>query len=100
MQAMVALNYSGFYGESDHDVIKIEDPKSTTRTTPFMTVTNVHMCCKGCIKAAEEALAEVEGIGEFEIEEGDTKFTVKGTDMKPQDVMNALRKAGFGGNWR
>ncbi len=98
-RALKAILTSGYFGKSDHNVLKIEDPrgKGEDFKSNIMTVKGVHICCGGCVKAANAALKEVEGVSEHEIEEGDTQFFVKGENFKPYDVMMALRAAGFGG---
>lgn len=94
-----AILTSGYFGKSDHDLIKMKDPrgKGEDFKSNIMTVKGVHMCCGGCVKAAKAAVKEVEGVNEHEIEEGDTQFYVKGENFKPYEVMMALRAAGFGG---
>ncbi len=98
-RALAGILSAGYYGKSDHDVLQIKEArgKGTDFKSNIMTVRDIHMCCGGCIKAAKGALKEVEGVEEYEIEEGDTQFYVKGKDFKPYEVMMALRAVGFGG---
>jgi len=98
-RALAGILAAGYYGKSDHDVLQIEEArgKDTDFKSNIMTVKNIHMCCGGCIKAAKAVLKEIEGVEEYEIEEGDTQFYVKGKDFKPYEVMMALRAVGFGG---
>ena len=101
-RALDAIVASGFYGKSDNEAVLIDKPRGSKNPdfkSNIMTVVEQHMCCGGCIKAAKKAIAGVEGVDmdALEIEKGDTRFYVKGTDFKPYDVIMALRAAGFGG---
>jgi len=97
MKALEAVLGSGFYGESDHPVLKIPEPKKPGITTPIMTVRDMHLCCSGCVDALEEALATVEGYEEHTAEPGMPRFLVKGENLDPYEVMMALRSKGLGG---
>jgi len=97
-----ALVSAGFYGKSDNDALQMEDIRGKDHdfTANTMTVKDVHICCNSCVKAAKKALADVEGVEEYNIESKSSRFTVKGKDFKPYEVMSALRAAGFGGTWQ
>ena len=104
-RAISGIVASGFYGRSDNEALLIEEAKgakSADFKSPIMTVKDQHLCCGGCVKAATKAVTSVEGVSadDLEIEEGATRFTVKGTDFKPYEVIMALRAAGFGGTWQ
>lgn len=95
--ALEAVVNKGFYGKSDHAALQIEPLEDKGITTPIFTVRNIHICCKGCLRDLEEVLEGVEGIEEHGADVDKTQFLVKGKDLKPHVVLQALREAGFGG---
>jgi len=97
VKVLQAVISSGFYGESDHPVLKIPEPKNPGITTPIMTVRDMHLCCSGCIEALDAAMETVEGFTEHTAEPGTGRFLVKGENLDPYKVMLALRAQGLGG---
>lgn len=97
MSALEAVEASGFYGTSDHEVLKIEEIEDSEFGASIFTVTAIHLCCGQCVKDIDAAVMSVEGVTEHTAEEGKDRFFVKGDNVKPSDVMKALRAAGFGG---
>jgi len=61
-------------------------------------LTGVHLCCQGCVNAANTALMSVEGVhSRSEMENGTVTLTGK-DDAAAQKALNALATAGFYGN--
>jgi len=61
-------------------------------------LTGVHLCCQGCVNAADTALMSVEGVhSRCEMENGPVTLTAK-DDAAAQKALNALATAGFYGN--
>jgi len=57
-------------------------------------INNLHMCCKACAKAMEEAL-DVDGVYDVKVDR-EAKSVVVETDA-PEDALRALERAGFHG---
>jgi copper chaperone CopZ len=69
-----------------------------TRNEIKMELTGVHLCCQGCVNAADAALMSVEGVhSHCEMENGTVSLTAK-DDAAAQKALNALAAAGFYGN--
>jgi copper chaperone CopZ len=60
-------------------------------------LTGVHLCCQGCVDAADAALMSVEGVqSRCDMENGTVAFTA-GDDAAAQKALDALAAAGFYG---
>ncbi len=57
--------------------------------------TNIH--CNNCIRAVSGFLNEVEGIESWEVdvEHSDKILTIKGENINPEEVLEAVEDAGF-----
>ena len=61
-------------------------------------LTGVHLCCQGCVNAADAALMSVEGAhSRCEMENGTVTLTAK-DDATARKALDALAAAGFYGN--
>ncbi|NNE93508.1 MAG: hypothetical protein HKN23_17820 [Verrucomicrobiales bacterium] len=101
MDGLKALLQAGFYGKSDHDVVKYADiPERANLPTNTMTLRYLHICCRGCLRDFEKVIKSIDGIDEHNAKEGSSSVVLKGTSFKPMDVMTALREAGFGGSYQ
>ena len=94
-KAATAIIDAGYYGTTG------DEAKPAAATTPetkvkSATVTNVHMCCGKCAKAANEAIKSVAGITKGEAIAKETSFTVEG-EFNASELVAALQKAGFNG---
>lgn len=98
--ALRAILSSGFYGISDNEAVKIPELKEDDFTSDTMSVRDVHLCCRGCVRDFNDAVESVEGVKDFEAKAGSTRVTIKGEGFKPYEVMKALREAGFGGSFQ
>lgn len=61
-------------------------------------LTGVHLCCQGCVNAADAALMSVAGVkSRCDMENGTVAFTA-GDDAAAQKALDALAAAGFYGS--
>jgi periplasmic mercuric ion binding protein len=61
-------------------------------------LTGVHLCCQGCVNAADAALMSVEGVkSRCDMENGTVALTA-GDDAAAQKALDALAAAGFYGS--
>ena len=68
-----------------------------TRNEIKVELTGVHLCCQGCVNAADTALMSVEGVhSRCEMENGTVTLTAK-DDTAAQKALDALAAAGFYG---
>ena len=101
--ALKAVVAAGYYGESDHSALKIDEAKGkgSDFTTKTVQIRDVHLCCGSCVKAVKKAVESVDGVDDLEVKSGAKRFTVTSEeDFKPYDILMALRAAGFGGTWQ
>jgi periplasmic mercuric ion binding protein len=62
------------------------------------TISKTHVCCGGCVTAAEEALAKVEGLTDVSVDKDAKTISFKASDGKiARQGVRALNRAGFGG---
>jgi len=63
-----------------------------------VTVKGVHLCCGGCVSAAQDALSEVKGVTDVAGDQNTKVIAFKATDDKTaKAAFDALAKAGFHG---
>ena len=63
-----------------------------------VTLTGVHLCCQGCVDAADAALMSVEGVhSHCEMENGTVAVTAK-DEAAARKALDALAAAGFYGS--
>jgi copper chaperone CopZ len=68
-----------------------------TRTEVEVELTGVHLCCQGCVNAADAAIRSVEGVGSrCDMENGTVTLTA-GDDDAARKALDALAAAGFYG---
>jgi copper chaperone CopZ len=68
-----------------------------TQSQVKVELTGVHLCCQGCVDAADAALMSVEGVkSRCDIENGTVALTA-GDDAAAQKALDALAAAGFYG---
>ncbi|MGE0374579.1 MAG: heavy-metal-associated domain-containing protein, partial [Planctomycetaceae bacterium] len=82
--AMRRLANAGFAGEATLGGKKVALPKIKVEegtTSNSLEITDVHLCCGGCVTAVQDALKEVKGVSKVE---GDTKTGV--VKVEGQDV--------------
>jgi copper chaperone CopZ len=68
-----------------------------TRIETEVELKGVHLCCQGCVNAANAALRSVEGVGSrCDMENGTVSLTA-GDDSAARKALDALAAAGFYG---
>lgn len=68
-----------------------------TRTEIQVELTGVHLCCQGCVNAANAALRNVEGVNSrCDMENGTVTFTA-GAATAARQALDSLAAAGFCG---
>ncbi len=96
-KAANSLVGAGYFGKSGDSSITIAvDSGATGAKVQSLQVTGVHLCCKKCSTAVDEALKKVPGVKSDTAEKEVKKFEVTG-DFTDKDVFAALQKAGFSG---
>ncbi|MCB1237666.1 MAG: hypothetical protein KDM91_21555 [Verrucomicrobiae bacterium] len=96
--AIDAIAAAGYWGESDSHEADFKAKGAGGPNVKSMTVSNVHLCCKGCVEAVDKALQKVEGFEEHTAKNKAESFEVKG-DFSPAEVVRYLRQAGFNGTF-
>ena len=67
------------------------------RAAVTVTVSEMHLCCKGCTTAVEKALAEVEGV-KVRTNQKEQTTIIEAVDLKTaQAALDAMALAGFSG---
>ena len=94
--AINALADAGFYGKSDSHEVDFKGKGAKGDKVKGVTVTGVHLCCKGCVTAADKAIMAVEGVEEHTAKNKAESFEITG-DFSPSEVLRNLRRAGLNG---
>lgn len=87
---------AGYYGKSSSETVKVADLPASDATADSLTVQDLHLCCKKCVRAFNKAALSVSGVAESSANPHDEKVTLTGKGFKTRDVLQALRDAGFG----
>jgi copper chaperone CopZ len=96
-KAVDALVAAGYFGVSKDPAIKVNAATGATDAkVSSLTVTGVHLCCKSCVTAVDDAVAKVPGVKGTTAKKDATSFEVTG-DFKPTEVFKALQDAGLTG---
>lgn len=96
-KAVDALVAAGYFGQSDHAVVKAPDLSGATEgKVASLKLEGVHLCCGSCVKAVNAALGGVKGVNGHTAVKNAVSFEIKG-DFSPKEVMAALHKAGLAG---
>lgn len=95
-KAVDAMIAAGYTGTSDNTAVKVNAGTGPDEKVTSLTVSGTHMCCGGCVKAAQAAIKGVPGVTGDTITGGAKSFKVTG-DFNAKDLMTALAKAGFTG---
>ncbi len=70
---------------------------ASARAEVTVTVSKVHMCCGGCVKAVEKAVAECKGVKCVADQDAKTAVLTGDSVESVQKAVDALAKAGFHG---
>ena len=102
-QAVDAIVAAGYFGESNDPAIKVDAATGLSAAASAkdakvqsLTVSGVHLCCKKCVTAVNEALGKVSGVKANTAAKDAATFEVTG-DFKPLEVFAALHDAGLTG---
>ena len=58
-------------------------------------MSNVHLCCAACVKAANAAVKAVAGVSDVKCDRDASSVTVTGNDVSVSAVVKALNDEGF-----
>jgi len=94
--AVDALAEAGFFGKSDSNEVEFKAGELSERKVKTITINNVHLCCGGCVKAADKAITAVDGVEAHTAKNKAESFEVTGR-FSPAEVIEALRDAGMNG---
>lgn len=94
--AVNAMVDAGFFGSSDSHDVDFKGKGAKAEKVKSVTVTGVHLCCKGCVTAADKAISSVEGVEDHTAKNKAESFEITG-DFSPNEVLRNLRKAGMNG---
>lgn len=95
-RGLTALADGGFYGKTSvpGPDFKI-DPQAASND---VKISKIHLCCKGCVTSAEEALKGVSGVKKIDAAQSKQGLlTIHGSKVNHADVLKALHAAGFHG---
>jgi copper chaperone CopZ len=93
-----ALAKGGFHGTATIDGKAAKFPDSGAKEDAkgdSLTVSDVHLCCGACVKAAEAAVKGVAGVSAVKCDRGASSVTVTGKDVSASAVVKALNDEGF-----
>ncbi len=95
-QAVDALADVGFFGKSDSNEVEFKAGELSDKKVKTLTITNVHLCCGGCVKALDKAVTAVDGVEAHTAKNKAESFEVTGR-FSPAEVIESLREAGMNG---
>lgn len=99
-EAIQALADGGFYGVAKFGDDKLEFPdhgaKKGTKVSEI-TFEGVHLCCGACVTGAKEAVQDIPGAAEVQVDRNAGTVTVKGKEIDQLVATEALLKGGFFG---
>ncbi|HZZ56949.1 MAG TPA: heavy-metal-associated domain-containing protein [Opitutaceae bacterium] len=93
-KAVDALVDAGFFGTASDPAIHVTAPSGDDKTVTNLTVSGVHLCCKGCVSDLNKAVGKVKGVTGTTAEKDADSFQISGT-FNEQEVIKALHAAGF-----
>jgi copper chaperone CopZ len=96
-KAVDAIIAAGYFGKVEGAESAAPSSSKPEATMAKATVSGVHLCCKKCVTAAEDAVKSVAGVTKYEIVSKAESFTVEGEFTKSA-LAAALNSAGFAGD--
>jgi len=98
-KAVEAIIAAGYFGKVEGEEVAAATTSSTKpeSTMAKATVSGVHLCCKKCVTAVEDALKSINGVSKYEVVSKAESFTVEGEFTKSA-LASALNSAGFAGD--
>lgn len=95
VKGLKALAQAGFYGKPSIDGPKFDVDASARKDA--VSLSEMHLCCGGCVRSAVEAIESVDGVKEATANAAEGKIAVSGSGISLAAVMQALHAAGFHG---
>jgi periplasmic mercuric ion binding protein len=96
-KAADALAAGGYFGVSESgDVKPLAKTGAKGEKVQSLTVSGVHLCCPGCVKAVDRALKNTPGATAHTAKKNAETFVVTG-DFNDQKFFDALHKEGLSG---
>lgn len=96
-KAVNALVTAGYFGTSNNPAIKVSAATGASDAkVQSLMVEGVHLCCKKCVTAVNNAVNKVPGVKTSGAAKDAASFEVTG-DFKPSDVFKNLHDAGLTG---
>lgn len=96
-----ALAEAGFHGKATHGDKPLPLPPAgkykKTDVAPKVVFTGVHLCCGGCVNGAREALEDVKGAKQIDIDRTGSQVTISGDEINVAEAVAALNAGGFHG---
>lgn len=96
-RGLTALADSGFYGKTS--VPGPDFKVDANRTGNEIQITKLHLCCGGCVKAAESALKDVTGVKSVSSQAKQGTITVTGEKINYAAALKALHETGMHGHF-
>ncbi|MEW6304330.1 MAG: hypothetical protein AB1705_12705 [Verrucomicrobiota bacterium] len=96
-KAVTAMAAAGYHGKADNTKFAMKDDSGAKdEKVASLKITNIHMCCKACVRGLNKALSKVDGVtGNDAVEKVDS-FTATG-NFNAKALVQALHDAGFHG---
>jgi copper chaperone CopZ len=96
-KAVDALVAAGYFGKSSDPSIKLDGASGAKDGfVESLSVSGVHLCCKSCVEAVDDALAKVPGVKANTATKNAATFEVTG-NFNAKQVFDALHSAGLTG---
>jgi periplasmic mercuric ion binding protein len=93
-KAVDALVAEGYYGHSSDPTVTVAGTSVPDGNSKSLKVSGVHLCCKGCVRDLNKAVAKVKGVTGTTAAKDAESFEITG-DFNSKDVIDALHAAGF-----
>ncbi|MBL8851012.1 MAG: heavy-metal-associated domain-containing protein [Planctomycetaceae bacterium] len=93
-----ALATAGFHGTAKHDDKAADFPASGAKEgakASRIKISNVHLCCAACVKAADAAVRKVDGVSNVTADRDASSLEITGDNVSVESVVAALNGAGF-----
>lgn len=94
--ALNSVYAAGFYGESDNPDLGIKALEKNDTKVDSLELDGLHLCCKKCVRPFLEAVKSVKGVENCTAATDDTSTTITGKGFSTYEVLQAIRKAGYG----
>lgn len=91
-----SLAEAGFYGKTEAQGPDFTIDASAKKSS--VSITKMHLCCGGCINAADKAVKSVSGVESTTVDGKGGTISVTGSDISLASLLKALHGAGFHGD--